>query len=76
MIAIEEKGGGIEKLIPLINGQRIKEAWETGNVEYAPLMVGQSIGLIRDIPSCEDLLKRMTEEAEDCLRKANALITA
>ena len=39
-------------------------------------MVGQSIGLIRDIPSCEDLLKRMTEEAEDCLRKANALITA
>jgi nitronate monooxygenase len=76
VIAIEEKGGGIEKLIPLINGQRIKEAWETGNVEYAPLMVGQSIGLIRDIPSCEELLKRMTEEAEDYLRKANGLIKA
>jgi nitronate monooxygenase len=76
VIALEEKGGGIESLIPLINGQRIKEAWETGNVDYAPLMVGQAIGLIKDIPTCEELLKRMNSEAEAFLKKASSMITA
>lgn len=72
--AIEERGGGFEELIPLLSGQRIKDAWETGDVDYAPLMVGQSIGLIRDIPTCRELLDRMGEEAAAHLRKAGGLI--
>ena len=72
--AIEERGGGFEELIPLLSGQRIKDAWETGDVDYAPLMVGQSIGLIRDIPTCRELLDRMAQEAAAHLRKAGGLI--
>jgi len=29
------------------------------------MMVGQSVGLVRDIPSCAELLERMTREAEE-----------
>jgi nitronate monooxygenase len=72
--AIEERGGGFEELIPLLSGQRIKDAWETGDVDYAPLMVGQSIGLIQDIPTCRELLDRMAEEAAAHLRKAGSLL--
>jgi nitronate monooxygenase len=72
--AIEERGGGFEELIPLLSGQRIKDAWETGDVDYAPLMVGQSIGLIQDIPSCRELLDRMATEAVEHLDKARKLI--
>ena len=72
--AIEERGGGLEELIPLISGQRIKEAWETGNVDDAPLMVGQSIGLIRDVPSCRELLERMAQEAREHLDRVNKMI--
>jgi nitronate monooxygenase len=72
--AIEERGGGFEELIPLLAGQRIKEAWETGDVDYAPLMVGQSIGLIRDIPTCRELLERMAGEAAAHLGKAGAMV--
>jgi len=75
VIAIEERGGGIEEMIPLINGQRIKDAWQTGNIDYAPLMVGQSIGLIEDIPSCAELLARMADEAEQYLARAQRLVT-
>ncbi|HOD27771.1 MAG TPA: nitronate monooxygenase [Syntrophales bacterium] len=74
--AIEERGGGLEELIPLMSGQRIKEAWETGNVDYAPLMVGQSIGLIRDVPSCRELLERMAKEAREHLARVNTMIPA
>jgi NAD(P)H-dependent flavin oxidoreductase YrpB (nitropropane dioxygenase family) len=72
--AIEARGGGFEELIPLLSGQRIKDAWETGDVDYAPLMVGQAIGLIQDIPTCRELLDRMAGEAVEHLEKAARLV--
>ena len=74
VIAIEERGGGLEELIPLMAGGRIKKAWETGDVDYAPLMVGQSIGLINDIPTCRELLDRMGREAAFVLEKAGRMV--
>lgn len=72
--AIEERGGGFEELIPLLAGNRIKEAWETGDVEMAPLMVGQSIGLIDDIPTCRELLDRMARDCAETLKKTQNLV--
>ena len=43
---------------------RISAAWESGDVDLAPMMVGQSIGLIHDIPTCRELFDRMMYEAE------------
>ena len=74
VIAIEERGGGLQELIPLMAGDRIKKAWETGDIEYAPLMVGQSIGLINDIPTCEELLDRMGREAGEILARTSRMI--
>lgn len=71
VLAIEARHGGFEELIPLLSGQKVKEAWVTGDVNYAPLMVGQSIGLINDIPTCKELLERMAAEACDSLEKAS-----
>ena len=71
VLAIEARHGGFEELIPLLSGQKVKEAWETGDVNYAPLMVGQSIGLINDIPTCKELLERMAAEACYSLEKAS-----
>jgi len=73
VLAIEERHGGFEELIPLLSGQKVKEAWETGDVNYAPLMVGQSIGLIHDIPTVQELLDRMAIEARDALAGAGKL---
>jgi len=65
ILAIEERGGSFEEILPLIMGKRISDAWKTGDVELAPMMVGQSIGLIHDIPTCEELLEEMMREAEE-----------
>ncbi|HQI81642.1 MAG TPA: nitronate monooxygenase [Deltaproteobacteria bacterium] len=74
VLAAEDAGKGIEALIPLIAGQRIKKAWETGDVDDAPLMVGQSIGHIHDVLSCKDLLAKMESDAEAQLRKTIGLV--
>ncbi|HQK99502.1 MAG TPA: nitronate monooxygenase family protein [Smithellaceae bacterium] len=70
VLAIEARNGGFEELIPLLSGQKVKQAWETGDVDYAPLMVGQSIGLIEDIPTCAELLERMAADAKVSLDRA------
>jgi nitronate monooxygenase len=72
VLAMEAKGGGLEQLIPLIAGERVKAAWEFGNVDDAPMMMGQSVGLVKDIPTCKDLIERIVAEAKsDIDRVAN-----
>ena len=74
IIAIEVRGGGLQELIPLLSGERMKEAWEEGNVERAPLMVGQSIGLIKGVLSCKELLDTMAREAAECLTAGSKMV--
>ena len=75
IIEIEERGGGLDELIPLMSGDRIQKAWESGDVDQAPLMVGQSIGLINDVPTCKELLETMAKEAKETLARANSMAT-
>jgi NADH:quinone reductase (non-electrogenic) len=74
VLEVEKQGGGLDQLIPLIAGQRIKDAWEQGQVENAPLMVGQSIGHIRDVVSCKELLEKMHDDAVKQLQKTLSLV--
>jgi len=74
ILSIESKGGGLKELIPLMGGDRVKEAWEGGNVESAPLMVGQSVGLIKEVFSCRELLDAMAREAADCLTRTRQMV--
>jgi len=72
ILAVEAGGGGLDKIIPLMAGDRCKRAWAEGDVDVAPMMVGQSIGLIHDVVTCKELLKRMADEAEEQIAKVSA----
>lgn len=64
ILEVEAAGGGLEKIIPLMSGERCKKAWDEGDIDIAPMMVGQSVGLVHDVVTCEELLSRMSAEAE------------
>lgn len=64
VLDIEAEGKDLERIFPLITGQRVKEAWNNGDVNGAAFMVGQSIGLIKDVLSCQELLDGMVRDAE------------
>lgn len=73
VLDVEATGGGLEKLIPLISGQRVKAAWEYGDVDSAPMMMGQSVGLVRDIPTCKELMERFVAEAKADIERVKNL---
>ncbi len=64
----ESIGASLEEIFPLLSGQRSKEAWKTGDIDDAAFMIGQSVGLIHDVPTCQELLDRMVREAEEIFR--------
>jgi len=53
--------------LPLIGGGRQEGAWETGDVDSAPLPVGQSIGLINRVMTCEEIITSIVKEAGEIL---------
>lgn len=73
IMAIEEKGGGLAELFPLISGQRIRDAWEKGEVDGAPFMVGQCIGHIHQVMSCREVIETMCADAQKHLDRVGGL---
>lgn len=58
----------------LVAGVRGRERCiEAGDVNDGIWTVGQVIGLIKDIPSCSELIQRIVQEAEETLRERLAL---
>lgn len=74
VLSLEEKGCGLEELIPLISGERVKKAWKSGNVDSAPMMMGQSVGLVQDIPTCKELIERMVAEAKADIERLATIV--
>ena len=70
----ESSSGKFEEVAPYVSGKRGREVFVNGDVDYGVWTAGQVIGLIHDIPSCEDLVERIEKEAEETIRKAGSLI--
>lgn len=71
VIEIEQQPGEtrIEDIVPYVAGRVGEEMLKDGNMETGTLAAGQCMGLIRDVPSVEELLERIMAEAEAVMRK-------
>ena len=70
----ESQSGKFEDVAPFVSGKRGREVFNNGDVDYGVWTAGQVIGLIHDIPSCDELVGRIEREAEETLGRASALI--
>ena len=61
-------GAVFEDVRPLVSGAKGKTALETGDLDAGLIWAGQVQGLIHDIPTCEELIRRITRDAEAIIR--------
>lgn len=73
ILEAEKKGANIMELAPLITGERCREAWDTGDVDIAPMMMGQSLGRIYEIKSCAQVIEGMVKQAQDEIARVSRL---
>lgn len=67
VVKILNEGGTFPDVQPLVAGSRGRQVYTTGDPDYGIWTVGMVQGLISDIPSCDDLLARIVDEAQTIL---------
>ena len=68
VVEIEKRPGSkFEDVRDLVSGVRGRKVYELGDPEYGIWSAGMAVGLIHDIPTCEDLVSRMEKEAEEMM---------
>lgn len=74
VVATERRPGGCEfsDIQPLVAGARGRGALQSGEVDAGLVWAGQVVGLIDDIPTCDELLQRMVAQCRESLARAGA----
>jgi len=67
------QGAKFEEIRDLVSGARGRVVYEIGDPDYGVWSAGIVMGLIKDIPTCEELLKRIESEAEVTIERLNKL---
>ena len=70
VLEIESRGNTqIEDIVPYVSGLVGKEMLEQGQMEKGILAAGQTMGFVKDIPTCRELLDRIMAEAEKIIKE-------
>jgi nitronate monooxygenase len=69
----EGEGASLEELLPLITGSRNPLVYTEGRLDDAIWSCGQAVGLVEDVPTCQELIERIVAEAETTLEGLNRL---
>lgn len=66
---MEKNGADKSEIIRACSGKKLRQALTTGDTDGAAFLLGQSIGRITDIRSCEDIIKGTVRDAVATLKK-------
>ncbi|KAJ7109692.1 putative 2-Nitropropane dioxygenase [Mycena crocata] len=76
VVRLERRPGGakFEDVRELVSGQRGRVVYESGDPDYGIWSAGICVGLIDDIPTCEDLLRTLEKGVEDIIMNMNTVV--
>lgn len=61
--------GKFEEIAPFVSGKRGREVFINGDKDFGVWTAGQVIGLIHDIPTCQELITRIEKEAIESVER-------
>lgn len=59
---LEDSGATFEQIAPLVSGRRLKNAFETGNMNDGILTIGQITGIIHDVLPVKTIVENMVQQ--------------
>ena len=73
VLQLEESGAPLEEILAMISGDRVRDAYNTGEISNALFTVGQVVGLCRDIPSVKDIIDGIISEAGAIIKRLRGM---
>jgi len=76
VVAAERKPGGVkfEEIRHLVSGERGRKVYELGDPDYGIWSAGIAMGLINDIPTCQELVSTLERETEAIIGNLSGLV--
>lgn len=75
VVAIERRGNAkFEEVRDLVSGARGWLVYERGDPDIGIWSAGITVGLINDVPTCDELLKTLERDVEDIVGGLNKII--
>jgi NAD(P)H-dependent flavin oxidoreductase YrpB (nitropropane dioxygenase family) len=76
-VAAKEKAGAeFGEIHELVSGKNQDIAWTSGDIDAGMVTVGMCGGLIKDIPTCEELVNNIVTDAEQIINQRLASMTS
>jgi nitronate monooxygenase len=76
VVELESKGADIAELAPLVSGQKGLQVLKDGDIDVGMMTAGQSVGLVRDVPTVKELIDTIIGEAQEIVGTRLAEMTA
>ena len=73
VVSMEKKGATFDEVRHLVAGAKGRNAMQTGDVDTGIVSAGMVVGLIKDIPSCKELIERIVRECREALAAAGKM---
>lgn len=73
ILGMEHKGASLQEILKMISGERVSNAYQTGDYSSAVVTAGQVLGLIHDIPSAKELIEGIISEAKRIVQRLHNL---
>jgi len=75
VIEMEKRGATLEEMLPVIGRQGV-DVVDTGSMENGLVGMGQSVGLVHDVPTVKELVDRIVEEALSARERLGVIFAA
>jgi nitronate monooxygenase len=76
VVELESQGAGIAELAPLVSGKNGLRVLEEGELDVGMMTAGLSVGLVHDIPTVQELMDQIINEAKEIVGTRLAEMTA
>ncbi|MBM6869300.1 nitronate monooxygenase [Pseudoflavonifractor phocaeensis] len=73
-LEMERKGATLQELMAVISGKNSKAAYQSGEVEKGLFPVGQTVGLIHNVKSCQEIIDEIMAQAEAQIASVSAMV--
>ncbi len=69
ILDMEQKGATLQEILPLISGDKVRNAYASGDAGDAVISAGQSVGLIHDMPTVREIIEGIIREANRIVQR-------
>ena len=73
VIELEAQGAALFQLIQAASGDKAEKMYREGDIDLGVVACGQGVGLIKDIPTVQELLDRIMVEAEEVISRLDKI---